>query len=562
VRAAIYARMSTDKQSADSPADQVARCREFAVSRGWTVLDDLVVQDAGISGASRHERPQFLELMARIAEWDVLLCWDFSRLARNEEDLGWVRNRLKSAKKNAYAVNTGRSIHDLGSRVEGVIAAEYLEKLKADTHRGLRGRAERGLSAGGLPYGYRTEEIASGKVDPHGRSIPAGYHFVIDKPQAAVVRRIFELYISGDGLRTIAHRLNAERIPSPRRKGWASSAVQVMLKNPIYRGEYVWNRSEWIKDHDTGRRRRFERPESQWVVKGIAELRIVDERLWDRVQARFRAARQLYTRRPDGAIVATRTRAAKRRHTLSGFLECEVCGGAFYAVRGGERFACAWHKDRGPLVCPSALRVHRSDLESRIFGTIRERILVPEVVLYAAQRALELVQEGLTPRDSAADRKRLDEIDVELANLARFAARTGRVDEAADLFGELEQERNGIVARLEATGPEVDLQTLRPLILRQIVEMRSAFDTEPQTAREALRILLGPRRLQVGPDPDRGFRVEGLFVLPLETRAPWGHGTARVCDSVVAGGRYVYVTPARVRCVAWPGGARVAPLAA
>ena len=38
------------------------------------------------------------------------------------------------------------------------------------------------------------------------------------------------------------------------------------------------------------------------------------------------------------------------------------------------------------------------------------------------------------------------------------------------------------------------------------------------------------------PDPDRGFRVEGLFVLPLEARAPWGQGTARACDSVVAGG--------------------------
>ncbi len=97
MRAAVYARMSTDRQSADSPADQISRCRDFATSRGWSIADDVVVQDAGISGASRHERPQFLELMARINEWEVLLCWDFSRLARNEEDLGWVRNRLKAA---------------------------------------------------------------------------------------------------------------------------------------------------------------------------------------------------------------------------------------------------------------------------------------------------------------------------------------------------------------------------------------------------------------------------------------------------------------------------------
>jgi site-specific DNA recombinase len=74
-RAAIYARMSTDKQSADSAADQIARCCEFAKARGWHVVEDLAIEDAGISGASRHERPKFLELIARIAEWDVLLCW-------------------------------------------------------------------------------------------------------------------------------------------------------------------------------------------------------------------------------------------------------------------------------------------------------------------------------------------------------------------------------------------------------------------------------------------------------------------------------------------------------
>ena len=69
-------------------------------------------------------------------------------------------------------------------------------------------------------------------------------------------------------------------------------------------------------------------------------------------------------------------------------------------------------------------------------------------------------------------------------------------------------------------------------------EMLSAFDAEPQNAREALHILLGQRRLQVGPGPDRGFRIEGLFILPLEARAPWGQGTARACDSVIAGGRF------------------------
>jgi site-specific DNA recombinase len=133
MRAAIYARMSTDKQSADSPGDQIARCRTFAASRGWTVVSELVVEDAGVSGASRHNRPKLLELMARIPEWDVLLCWEFSRLARDSEDLGWIRNRLRVAKKTAHEVTTGLDVFNVGSKVMGILAEEYLVKLRADT---------------------------------------------------------------------------------------------------------------------------------------------------------------------------------------------------------------------------------------------------------------------------------------------------------------------------------------------------------------------------------------------------------------------------------------------
>ena len=64
--------MSTDRQSEDSTSDQVAACGKYAATQGWDVVD--VVEDAGISGASRHERTKFLELMARMGSWDVLLC--------------------------------------------------------------------------------------------------------------------------------------------------------------------------------------------------------------------------------------------------------------------------------------------------------------------------------------------------------------------------------------------------------------------------------------------------------------------------------------------------------
>jgi DNA invertase Pin-like site-specific DNA recombinase len=482
------------------------------------ISEALIVEDAGISGASRHERPQFLELMARIDEWDVLLCWDFSRLARNEEDLGWVRNRLRAAKKNAYAVNTGRSIHDLGSRVEGVIAAEYLEKLKVDTHRGLRGRAERCLFPGGLPYGYRTEEIPTGRVDPHGRSIPAGYRLLINPPQSEVVQQIFELYARGEGLRTIAQRLNAERAPSPRCNGWSSSALQAMLQNPIYQGTYIWNRSEWIKEHETGKRRRFERPESDWLRREMPELAIVSPALWTRVEAlRLERARG-YPRRKDGRLTgrARASHTVTSRYLLSGLLQCAECGGAFFALRKESSYGCGWHRDRGPTVCGNGIQVPRAELEARVLGAIREQILVPDHAMYVVQRALEQARER-AGHDGVLERARLSEVDLQIANLVALAANLGSVDEVADRIRTLKMERAVLRTRLAYTAiPEaVDLKGALETALR---ELEVSFCSSPDRARAALRRLLPRRRLSVGPDPERGFLVRGL--LRLELRMP------------------------------------------
>jgi len=294
------------------------------------------------------------------------------------------------------------------------------------------------------PYGYRTEELPSGKRDAHGRSIPAGYRIVIHGDEAGVVRRIFELYLSDDGFRTIAHRLNRERVPSPRAKGWSSSAVRVILTNPLYKGEQVWNRSEWIKDHERGKRRRFERPESDWIRQEAPELAIVDPAIWEAVRAAMERKRRGYEWRPHGGLVTTHRGAGHpgpARHVLSGLLECGVCHGGFHAVNRAGCYACGWRRDRGPEVCSNALRLARVELEARVLGACRERILTPEGLLYAVDRAVAIVRERRRGLDPGVVKARLEEIEREAENLARFAAKTGRVDEAAGLYGELDSER-------------------------------------------------------------------------------------------------------------------------
>ncbi len=533
-RAAIYARMSTDKQSADSPADQIARCREFATARGWQVVEDLVVTDAGVSGASRHNRPRLLALVARVTEFDVLLCWEFSRLARDSEDLGWIRNRLRAAKKTALEASTGLDAFNVGSKVMGIIAEEYLVKLRADTHRGMRGRAERGLATGNVPYGFRTAPLGSGRFDAHGAEIPAGFRIVVHEAEAAIVRRIFELAASGDGLRRIARRLNDEGIPSPRGRGWAPSALLALLNNRMYLGERVWNRSEWIKDHETGRRRRYERPESEWLCQHSPELTIVDERAFS-AASRERAARRAEIERgAGGRIVASLGRNGRRPYLLSGLLECGACGGGFYRNRGTATLGCAFAFDRGPTVCTSRLRVAQSEIESRIVAAIDAQILTPRALRYVIERALGIVRARLASEPPEQLRARLAEIELEMSNLARFAAKTGRVDEATTLYAELDRERHEIESRLGEQNSGFDLEALFAVASERASDLRGLLERGGDDGRRALRSLLAPRRMRVSSDPVRGFRVEGLIELRIETENP-GRERTRSTAGVLCG---------------------------
>lgn len=287
-RAAIYARMSTDKQNQQSPADQVRECRRFAERQGYDVVADLVFEEAGISGASRHNRPLLLELIARIDEWDVLLAFDFSRLARNQEDQGWILNQLRSRRKQAFEASTGLDLENVGAGVMGVLNAEHLKKIAASTHTGLRAKFDRKLATGGCPFGYRTVPIVTG-TDSHGQPINAGFRMEVEPERAAVVCRIFSASAAGEGAKQIAKLLNAEGAPTPVPRGsrlsrgrpsWSPTSIHAMLSNPIYRGERIWNRSTWVKDHETGRRRRLERDPAEWLRDHDEALRIVDDELW------------------------------------------------------------------------------------------------------------------------------------------------------------------------------------------------------------------------------------------------------------------------------------------
>jgi hypothetical protein len=172
---------------------------------------------------------------------------------------------------------------------------------------------------------------------------------------------MFERYAEGMSPMKIVEDLNRRGVPPPalayRRKSmkppsWCASALYGnvtyglgMLNNRLYKGELTWGRSRWEKDPDTKKKKRFLCEEQDWITHPVAYLRLIDDRLWERVKQRQQDFHQ--------ASVAIRTALDANARTgrgpkylFSGLLTCGQCGHKF-VILDPTRYGCSGWKYRG-----------------------------------------------------------------------------------------------------------------------------------------------------------------------------------------------------------------------
>ena len=139
VRAAIYARISTNGQSTEP---QLLEVREYAARKGWTVIGEYI--DAGISG-SRERRPELdrLWVECRKGRIDVVVVYRYDRFARSLRQLVNALEEFRSLSIEFVSLHEGVDTSTPNGRlVFGIFAsiAEFEREL-------IRGRVRSGLAA-------------------------------------------------------------------------------------------------------------------------------------------------------------------------------------------------------------------------------------------------------------------------------------------------------------------------------------------------------------------------------------------------------------------------------
>jgi site-specific DNA recombinase len=504
-RCAIYARYSNEKQNALSIDQQVRKCREGATREGLHVLDEWIVTDLAISGAT-DDRAGLQRLLAaaqtKPRPFDVILVDDTSRLSRKLSDALRIKERLDFVGIRVIFVSQGFDSSAPQSQtlltVHGLVDGLYLDGLREKTFRGVEQLALQGLHTGGRVFGYRHVPIESAtKQDSYGRPVIEGVRLAIDPDQAPTIRRIFERYAAGHSMKRIAIDLNRDGIASPqpregRSQSWAQSSVRHILLSERYRGVVIWGKTKKLLSPETGKRIYRRKPQSEWRRVDVPEQRIVSEALWNRTHERINLVRNLY-----GVTEGERRgRAAASPYLFTGLLECSECGGSITIVSGrchkreDSRYGCSMHAQRGDSVCRNGLMVRRHDLERQLVAGLQERVLHPDVVAYTVTRFEEELANALAAtRQGDSDlRRQASELEKGIANQLRGLS-DGYSLAITTEIAKLEKQLSEIRQRLRKSEPatfKLQMRDTRRFVESRLLDLSALWNGEVRIAREEI----------------------------------------------------------------------------
>ena len=149
-RAAIYVRVSTDKQTIEN---QVTALRQIAERRGWEVVEQY--HDAGISGAKGRDGRPGLDQMLKDAskrKFDVIMAWAIDRLGRSLIDLLGTIQTLEACGVDLYldrqAIDTTTPAGRLMFQVTGAFAEFERSMIRQRVHAGLKRAVAQGKQLG------------------------------------------------------------------------------------------------------------------------------------------------------------------------------------------------------------------------------------------------------------------------------------------------------------------------------------------------------------------------------------------------------------------------------
>lgn len=401
-----YIRVSSDDQADEGRSGlprQLEHVHEVASERGYRINWELVYADDA-SGFEFESRPALSKLRREYKSPNrrahAVVMEHLDRLSRHADwHQGYLLDEMRT--HNLDVVFWKSFSSRIEQAVMGAITQEGMEQAIERMRVGTLKKAKSGrITAKRRAFGYRL-------VDAHGREntmeARRDTHYAPDEEREIAVRFMYDA-IAYRGMscyelmKILDERAKTEPgFRPPKAKVWNEKSLVKLIRNPLYKGEYIANRyyKERVLVTDEHGLTRFvtkerQRPEDEWVRVPVPP--IVDETTWEL------ANRNLYRNK------GFARRNKKNEYMLTNIVRCATCGWRYHGHTDSkpnhiQRYYCSKiHQTpaRRELQPCDQKSIHCTILDAAVWEVIAEALLHPTLLLealdarYASDRVADI----------------------------------------------------------------------------------------------------------------------------------------------------------------------------
>lgn len=520
----IYARLSVDgsERKNESIETQIEIAKAFIGQQNDMVIVDCYT-DIGKTGTN-FEREGFERMMrdVRMRRIDCIIVKDLSRFGRNHIETGnyiekifpFMGVRFIAVTDHFDSMHTSGENETWGVNLKNLVNEMYAKDIAIKVKSSRKEKWEQGSYTGGVPpYGYRAEWIGDKKC------------LFIEETTSDIVKKIFELFLSGKNMKEIVQWLYENRITRPteyHKTGniyckedeplvqWSRGTVKMILTNPVYMGCLVQGRT---CGKDYMMRSRHDIDSEDWSVKEHTHEAIISEDMFFEAASKFEKSSVYCNKKGYSKMVPA------EEDIFADVLFCGDCGSKMRRITAIKQFSMGDRVRTYSYNCPKTDRIDEykcvtksitlSSLNSIVKEAIRQEFSL------SAMRPKELVESNNREAEGLKEEWNRQLLDIErrIENVRKLGSeqylkyRMGELDEES--FKREKEENNNNIASLQKKSAaiaekrkNIDFETVQKNhFLRTLVK----GNEKTELTSEVVRTLIS--RIEVYPD----HRVKVIF---------------------------------------------------
>ena len=478
-RVAAYCRVSTDsEEQLTSYQNQMRGYTEMiAANKEWELAG--LYADEGISGTRADKRPEFQRMIrdCQNGKIDYIITKSVSRFARNTvECLEYVRS-LTAQGIGIFFEEQNIDTLKNESELYLVIYAGFAQSESESISKHITWTYRKKFEEGKVSFQYKNFLGYRKGADSQPEIVPE---------EAAIVERIYEMFLAGQPVKVIAQTLQAEKIEIPGKNlSFSKNMIMNILRNEKYCGDCILQKTVTVDC--ISKTRKANQGEAPMYIVENNHPAIISREVFNRVQEELIRRQALRAKSDKTSITAT---GKYSKYALTEVLQCAECGSRYrrvtWTAHGRKKIVwrCISRLDYGTKHCKDSITVEEEALHGAVVRALNRFHTEDESTYLTLMKATIGEAIGINGGSEEIDllTRRIDTLNKRMLDLVNETVAAGKdVESSEDEFKGISDQIEQLNRRIAAIQENVHKDGSRQARLEEIqsiIAKRSANETQ------------------------------------------------------------------------------------